>query len=344
MPIDYDLILKQIQAQQDKANQANLQRYQELLGSIDTLGQQVGSEGTFGQITSLLNTVGESARTRIGQQAQQAQASSEQDLISRGLGQTSVRESVKGGIRGQEEQAYQSAAEGVAQQRASALSGLAQTQMGIGQMKASAIEGRYDTGPDLSMYASLMQAANAAPTQQQRTVRIPGSPGTGSVTRWQAEQAAGGGLQPQQPSGGVSTGEQLMTGGSAASFGPSGTSPQNYMMPDALRQAAAMSQVFPGGGGQDGAAVPEGAVQFTPGGEAGGGSQAAATPGESQPISGVTDWNKFASDATKGGGKTEESFKAWLQKTYRTSDVAMFDKKYPRVRSNYFSSAVKDQG
>ena len=32
-----DTILKQIKAAQDKANKANLERYQELLGVIDTL-------------------------------------------------------------------------------------------------------------------------------------------------------------------------------------------------------------------------------------------------------------------------------------------------------------------
>ncbi len=159
MPTSTDAIFKQIKDAQKKANTANLERYQQLLSVIDTLGKQVGAEGTFGQAQQLLSQVGEAAQTRIGEQAIKARASTSQDLISRGLGSTTIRQASMRGIRADEERARQAAAEGTAGQQAGLLTQRAGMEAQIGGMKAGAIEGRFDEGPDLSMFASLIQAA-----------------------------------------------------------------------------------------------------------------------------------------------------------------------------------------
>ncbi len=159
MPTSLDAIMKQITDAQKKANAANLERYQQLLSVIDTLGKQVGAEGTFGQAEQLLSQVGQAAQTRIGEQATRAQATTEQGLISRGLGSTTIRQSAQRGIRADEERARQEAEERTAGQKAGLLTQRAGLETQIGGMKAGVMERRTDAGPDLGMYASLIQSA-----------------------------------------------------------------------------------------------------------------------------------------------------------------------------------------
>jgi hypothetical protein len=114
-------IVKQLQAAQDKANKANESRYQDILGLYGNLGQ--------------------AGLARIGQQETQAQAKGTQDLISRGLGNTTITSAISRGIASDAELARQQLQESVAMQ------------------KAGVMERRTDQGPDLGLYASLLQQA-----------------------------------------------------------------------------------------------------------------------------------------------------------------------------------------
>lgn len=137
-------IIKQLQAAQTSANEANEKRYQDILGLYGNLGQ--------------------AGMTRIGQQEQQAQAKSTQDLTSRGLGNTTVTGAMTRGIASDAELSRQQLQEGVAMQ------------------KAGVMERRTDQGPDMGMYASLIAGAAKQPS------------GNTTITRWSpATQAAFGG-------------------------------------------------------------------------------------------------------------------------------------------------------
>lgn len=136
-------IIKQMQAAQDKANLLNEQRYQQALGQFETLGQ--------------------AGRARIEQQTTQRQASATQGLTSRGLGSTTITSAVERGIAGDAELQQQQLGESVAVQ------------------KAGLMERRSDVGPDLGMFASLLQAAGQGQQQPRRSV----------VTRMGAQAAAG---------------------------------------------------------------------------------------------------------------------------------------------------------
>lgn len=118
-------IIKQLQDAQNVANKANETRYQDILGMYGNLGQ--------------------AGMTRIGQQEQQAQAKNEQNLTSRGLGNTTVTSATNRGIANDAEQQRQ------------------QLQESVAEKKAGVMERRTDQGPDMSMYANLIGQAASAP-------------------------------------------------------------------------------------------------------------------------------------------------------------------------------------
>ena len=115
-------IIKQMQAAQEKANLLNKQRYRQILGQFEGLG-----------------TAG---RARIEQQTTQRQAETTQSLTSRGLGNTTITAAASRGIASDAELQRQQLDESVAMQ------------------KAGVMERRSDVGPDLSMFANLLQSAS----------------------------------------------------------------------------------------------------------------------------------------------------------------------------------------
>jgi hypothetical protein len=131
-----------MQAAQAKANRMNEERYRKILGQFETLGQ--------------------AGRARIEQQTARRQAEATQSLVSRGLGGTTITSAVERGIASDAELSRQQLEESVAMQ------------------KAGVMERRTDTGPDLGMFANLLQMAGQQQQQGQSVIRIqgPGGPGT----------------------------------------------------------------------------------------------------------------------------------------------------------------------
>ena len=127
-------ILKQLQEAQAAANRKNERRYQDILGMYKNLG--------------------EAGMTRIGQQEQQQLAQGEQDLTSRGLGNTTIRGSMARGISSEAELNRQQLQESVAMQ------------------KGGVMERKTEAGPDLGMYTNLISQAQQAP--QAAPQRFPG--------------------------------------------------------------------------------------------------------------------------------------------------------------------------
>lgn len=146
-------LIRQMQAAQKKANLMNEQRYQQILGQFENLGQ--------------------AGRARIEQQTIQRQAQATQALTSRGLGGTTIAPAIERGIASDAERRRQELEESVAVQ------------------KAGVMERRTDVGPDLGMFASLLQSAGqqAAPSRAVMTRTAPRGPGI--LTRWRAQQVAG---------------------------------------------------------------------------------------------------------------------------------------------------------
>jgi hypothetical protein len=120
-------ILKQLQTTQNQANTANQQRYQDVLGMYSNLGQTESQA--------------------IAEQGQQQQAKSTQDLMARGLGNTTVTGAMSRGI----------ASDTQSQQT--------QLQEGLAAKEAGVMQSMNQQGPDMSMYANLIKSA--ASGQQQ---------------------------------------------------------------------------------------------------------------------------------------------------------------------------------
>lgn len=173
--IDINEVMKRLRKKQEEANQANLQRYEALMTHMEGLTKQIGEQGTYGGAMALMEQTGEAARTRIAEQAKKATAAAEQDLISRGLGATTVRQAERRGIAGTAERARQEAEERTAAAKAGVLERRAGAEMQIGALKAGVMERREDVGPDLGIFASLIQAAAAGETAEaKRTATVIG--------------------------------------------------------------------------------------------------------------------------------------------------------------------------
>ena len=134
MALNFDEIIGRFEEQQNAANAKNEERYGQLLAAIESLGAQ--TTGTFQEALGEISTLGDAARTRVDQTATREKGRAEQDLISRGLGNTTIRESVRRGITDDQSLQHQGINESVGQQRSGILQNLAGNQTQIGSMLA----------------------------------------------------------------------------------------------------------------------------------------------------------------------------------------------------------------
>lgn len=180
---DFSKIIEQYRTAQAKANQANLQRYQQGLSTL---------RAGHATATAQAQQFGTSALQDIEESSVQQRARGEQELTSRGLGGTTIRGAM---TRGVERERLRGRAR-VGEQRATMLGQLAQRQ---GAEIAGFMERRTDTGPDLGMFANLLQAAGQQQQQPRATITrmgpmaAAGLTGTGTrgfVSQHRAEQQA----------------------------------------------------------------------------------------------------------------------------------------------------------
>lgn len=258
---NYQAILDTYKALLNKANEANETRYQAILANINSTADKVGS--TYDTIGELISTIGTSDRLRIQQTKEQDLASSEQDLISRGLGNTTIRGSAQQDIGTRAEQANQALSEQIAGQQANLLGQRANFEERIGQLLTQTMENRTDQGPDLGLMAQLMAqagaGAGAADAQNQKITNTRVNSAALNAPMWgQPGSGAGGG-----GSGGGGGGGSL---GGFGGLGGGGGS---------------------GGGGSTSAFVIRGSGSSAPntgasGGSSGGGGAATVTGGSGQ--------------------------------------------------------------
>ena len=151
---------------QAEANKANEARFQDIMGMYGGEGQSMWD---------LSSQFGQGERRRISQGMKQAQGQAEQDLISRGLGGTTVRSAVRRGIRSSAEDATQDLEDRVARQRMDIIGG-----------RAGVTERRTDAGPDAGLFAQMMMGAANQPT----TTGVGGAGGIGGAAGRQRSRGA----------------------------------------------------------------------------------------------------------------------------------------------------------
>jgi len=166
-----DSLLKQLQKQQDAANKANEKRYTQLLKQLRDTQQQ--SLGTYSEAMGEVRKLGKTRESDIQRDAVRQGAAAEQDLISRGLGNTTIRSSVQRGVEEDRQRSLNMLAEMLAGQRAGVLQDRAGLEAQLGGQIAGAIERRSDIGPDTGLYAGLIQQlARAEQASQPTNVRV----------------------------------------------------------------------------------------------------------------------------------------------------------------------------
>lgn len=224
-------IITQMQEAQTGANEANLQRYQEMMGGFEGLGvaagerqqqimEQLGgvgeaAEARHEQMMAQMEGLGTAGRARIQRETAQRQAGATQQLISRGLGSTTITSAIERGVAREGEIATQELEERVAGQKAGVIGqmqgleaqlgmqrvgamergGAAATQLGV--QKLGAMERRTDLGPDMGQFANLIGALMSGQQGQgtQMPPPLPPSPPTPLPPQQAAAAPAGSGFQ-----------------------------------------------------------------------------------------------------------------------------------------------------
>lgn len=195
--IDFNQIIRQLEAQQKQANEANLARYGQLMDHVGGLSQQIGSMGTYGQAIDQVNQIGDSARVRIDEAGTRQGALATQDLTSRGLGNTTITQSAERGVQSDVQRSHQELDERLAAQRSGILERQAGMEFNLGNLTANAMLSRVDQGPDMGLYSQLLAQAGAAGDGSKINTFVPNSPnsspGFGERATTGATAGSGGG-------------------------------------------------------------------------------------------------------------------------------------------------------
>ena len=155
MAFDLNAFLQQMQQQYQQSNQAGLEQYGNLMRGINDMGGRIAS--TYDRAAQGLVGMGDTERARIGEGMTQNLAASEQDLMSRGLGNTTVRDTTRRGIRSDADRSMADVAERVAGARSNLEMNRANSQLQVGRTWADAVLSRQNQGPDLSSMMGLIQ-------------------------------------------------------------------------------------------------------------------------------------------------------------------------------------------
>ncbi len=208
---DWQAVIDTYRRLHDQAFEANADRKGQIMDTIDLTTQLV--QGQYDGVESMLQNLGVAERERINMGAQRESARAEQDLISRGLGNTTIRESVKRGVEDDRNRANLEVENQVAQQRASVGLQRAGATERMGFNRADMLERFYDQYPDtnqLSQLAAQVGSGNAAQGGRARTTIGPGSSNYGSQFRATSSggggSGGGSGVQTFTNSGGGSSG------------------------------------------------------------------------------------------------------------------------------------------
>lgn len=240
-----------VQGYQNQANNANSQRYGQALG---VMGQaQDSTNSLYGAAQGTVGAMGQQALSRIGLNLQQQLGQQSQDAVSRGLGNTTIADTMQYMPQREAADATLGVNQAVAQMQQNLDTQQASSQTGYGNSIAGLIGSRNDQAPDIGQYAALTQGSFAGNNGQGFPQR------SGSVTHNPA---------PSAPSAPSSPTSQTATGGYMNMADPS----QNYGIPGMSGMGGGMG----GGGGGGGGGMSGGF-----GGGAGGGSIAGSLGGGS---------------------------------------------------------------
>jgi len=155
-------LLKSLQANFNAFNTAGLEQYKGLMDLTKGLNASVmGPTGLYSQAFNQISQLGGTAARDIATREKQTLAQTEQDLVNRGLGNTTIRTNARRAVSNDATRARTTLAESLAGQRAGLLERQAGTALGLGQLTGDFMLSRQLVPPDLGTYAGLLQALAA---------------------------------------------------------------------------------------------------------------------------------------------------------------------------------------
>lgn len=160
MPYDINALLAQLEAQQKASNTAGMDRYKNLLSSVDATDTE--SRRLFDSAMARTGTMGQTGRADIEGNRVARQAEGAQDLIGRGLTNTTITDTTRRGINSDADRQRLALEEGVNNAKTGLLTQRAGANMDMGRLKADSILSRQDVGPDMGMYMQLLQQLAAS--------------------------------------------------------------------------------------------------------------------------------------------------------------------------------------
>ncbi len=223
--INIDDIIRDMQQRQNKANKANRERYDEGKGLIEEAMKAMSSR--YDTAASLYNDLGQSMVAQISQGAARQAAMGRQQLISAGLGNTTITGSMMRGVESDRQMASQRAQEGLAQQQAGLAERRAGSEMAGTLGLSDWIRSREDRAPDPGLYSSLVQQAaqQSEPAGKKPMDRI-FMPRTSGAGKWDFLKSDGGGQQPTPaPAKAPGLTDYYGTGGGTAPGAPTAPGP-----------------------------------------------------------------------------------------------------------------------
>lgn len=215
--VDFSAIIRQMQQQEAQRREDALSRYAQANNLAGQLTDQIGAMGTYGAAESQLDMVGDAARERIGQSATQQFAQADQDLVNRGLGNTTVRSSVQRGISMDEQRAKNELDEGIAAQRSGLLERRADSEFRSGVNEIDTLLSRVDEPIDYGLLSGLMQQAAATPEGRQE-IFIGGVPSNSIGGNYRGTPGMGGAGGGGGGGGSGRTGVKTFTNSGLSSF------------------------------------------------------------------------------------------------------------------------------
>ena len=151
-------LMKQFQTSTAASNKAGTAQYKNLMKSVKSTSQGVmGSKGTYAQANALLAGFGKSGEADIAENAARQAGNVNQDMISRGLGNTTIRSTMLGGVDRDAQRARTLLADQLTGQRVGLLRNQAGTQMDLGRLSADSILSKQNLPPEQALYLKIME-------------------------------------------------------------------------------------------------------------------------------------------------------------------------------------------
>ncbi len=228
MAISIADIIKQLTKAQASANKANIARYEAGLGELGAGRETL--RGLYSQAGDLSSIIGRQAAQDVNRGAQRGQAVGLQNLISSGLGNTTITGAMMRGVEEDRRRGMQAVEEGKAGRQMGLLTQQAGQEFGMSGTIADFMASRSDIGPDMGQYANLIQQAAAAgdTSKPMSTFGGLGPNARAGLNAFGQPMGQFGRAAPAAGGGAGQGGGGPTTGGAPGSFGPAGPTTGGY--------------------------------------------------------------------------------------------------------------------